>query len=259
MTGTANVRWFLVGGIAVLAGLAWFVVLRGAGMGMSAVDMTVLSLFPHLQPEMPMAMDTPWVALAGMWLTMMLAMMAPAALPLVLLGGRVMEHHGRDAEWKATAPFIVAGYLAAWGVFALVAAGLQSALAPTGLLSPMFFWSRSAAFSAALLLVAGLYQLSPLKDACLSQCRSPADFLMRHWRPGARGGFLLGVRHGAFCVGCCWLLFLLLFVFGVMNVVWIAALSVLVLAERLTKGPYLSRACGVLLLVWGAATVAVAL
>lgn len=256
MTETASARWLLIGGIAALAALAWVALVQGAGMGMSAADMTVLSFFPHLQPDSPVGMDVSWLAVAGMWLVMMLAMMAPAALPLVLLGGRVMQHHGRAGEWKATSPFIVAGYLASWAAFALAAACLQSALGPTGILSPMFLWSRSAWFSAGLLFLAGIYQLTPLKDACLAQCRSPAQFLMRHWRSGAAGGFVLGLRHGAFCVGCCWLLFALLFVFGVMNLVWIAALSVLVLAERLSRGPYLSRASGVLLLAWAAATLA---
>jgi predicted metal-binding membrane protein len=257
VTGTANARWFLVGGIAILTGFAWYVVLQGAGMGMRAIDMTVLSLFPHLQPESSMAMETPWLVVAGMWLAMMVAMMAPAALPLVLLGERVMRHHGRAGEWRATAPFIVAGYLACWAAFAVVAASLQQALGPAGVLSPMFLWSRSAWFSAALLFFAGIYQLSPLKDACLAQCRSPAEFLMRHWRGGAWGGLALGLRHGAFCVGCCWLLFALLFVFGVMNVAWIAALSALVLAEKLSRGPFLARATATVLIVWAAATVMV--
>jgi predicted metal-binding membrane protein len=255
--GSGNVRWALLGSIAVLAGFAWVIVLDGAGMGMSTADMTVLSFFPHLQPDAQFPMQSHWLAIAGMWLVMMLAMMTPAAVPLVMLGGRVMQHHGRESEWRASAPFIVAGYLASWAAFALAAAGLQAALEPAGMLSPMLLWSRNAYFSATLLVLAGAYQLSPLKDACLAQCRSPAAFLMQHWSAGARGGFLLGLRHGAFCVGCCWLLMTLLFVFGVMNVIWIAALSLLVLAEKLARGPYLSRACGAVLLAWGGATLVV--
>lgn len=253
----ARARWLLVAAMAVLVAFAWAALWQGAGMGMSARDMTVLTLFPHLQPDATVGMGLAWTVVAGMWLVMMAAMMLPAAMPLLLLGERVMQHHGRGAQWRASMPYIAAGYLAAWAAFALVAAGAQHLLEPSGLLSPMFLWSRSAGFSATVLLVAGAYQLSPWKDRCLTHCRSPAQFLMRHWRPGRAGGFLLGLRHGAWCVGCCWAVMALLFVFGVMNLVWIAVLALFVLAEKLSAGHWLTRASGVLLLLWAAATVGV--
>ena len=132
---------------------------------------------------------------------------------------------------------------------------LQAALQPAGLLSAMMLWSKSALLSAAILAAAGLYQLSPLKRVCLAQCRSPVQFLARHWRPGRSGAFMIGFRHGAFCVGCCWTLMALLFVGGVMNLVWIALLTLLVLTEKLAPaGEAIGKATGVVLLVWAGAT-----
>jgi predicted metal-binding membrane protein len=118
--------------------------------------------------------------------------------------------------------------------------------------------SRSRWLSAGVLAAAGLYQLSPLQGVCLSHCRSPAAFLSRYWRPGPLGAVRLGVLHGTYCLGCCWLLMALLFVGGVMNLAWIAALTLLVLAEKLLPGgPWVARAAGVALLAWGAATLLV--
>jgi predicted metal-binding membrane protein len=150
---------------------------------------------------------------------------------------------------------LLAGYLVTWLAFSIVAAALQEALQPLGLLSGMFLWSKSAALSAVVLAGAGLYQLSSLKRACLKQCRDPVRFLTEHWRAGAWGSFGLGARHGAYCVGCCWVLMALLFVGGVMNLVWIAALSAFVLIEKLLPaGPVASRVGGVVLLAWAVAT-----
>jgi len=122
----------------------------------------------------------------------------------------------------------------------------------------MMLWSKTAALSATVLAAAGVYQLSPLKQACLTQCRAPAQFIVRHWRPGRAGALLLGMRHGAYCVGCCWLLMALLLVGGVMNLAWIAALTLFVLIEKLApSGATIGRWSGVLLLVWAAATLIV--
>src|SRR5207245_1832001 len=125
-----------------------------------------------------------------------------------------------------------AGYLAAWLGFAVGATALHYALERAELVSTMMMGSRSRWLSGAVLIAAGLYQLSPLKNVCLAQCRAPASFLARNWRPYASGAFRLGSKHGAYCVGCCWMLMLLLFVGGVMNLVWIAALTTLVLIEK---------------------------
>ena len=259
-------------GLALLALLAWVYVWQGAGMDMSALDMTRLALFPHLAAG-PAAMadmanmenmqiESPafaWPLVVAMWWVMMIAMMTPSAAPLVLLYGRVLRRAGDAGAASAYAPsaFLVAGYLAVWLAFSVAAAALQHALQPA-LVSETMFSSTSAVLSATLLLAAGAYQLSPLKGACLRQCRSPVGFLTRRWRPGWRGAFAMGVEHGAWCVGCCALLMALLFVGGVMNLAWIALLAILVAVEKLAPaGPVVGKAAGVALIGWGVATLLV--
>jgi predicted metal-binding membrane protein len=248
--------------LVVLAALAWVYVWRGAGTGMSALDMTELVLFPHLHSGAmdDMAMPFAWMTAVAMWWVMMIAMMTPSAAPLILLHARAAGRAGGVGNlpaWAGSAA-LVAGYLGAWLAFSLAAAALQRALLPTGLVSPMMLWSRSAVLSAGVLALAGFYQISPLKQRCLAQCRSPVSFIALHWRPGLAGAFAMGLRHGGWCVGCCWMLMALLFVGGIMNLAWIAALSVLVLVEKVAPGGvWVSRVTGVLLLTWAAATLLV--
>lgn len=227
-------RAFTLAALTILSLLAWLYLLSGAGMS----------------PMPGMAEMTPgWPLVAAMWCTMMIAMMLPSAAPTILLYARVHRH--AQTSPPPTAAFL-AGYLACWAGFSLLAASLQLAIASA---MSMAIGSRDAA--AVLLIAAGLYQLSPLKDACLSRCRSPADFLTRHYRPGAAGAARLGMIHGAYCVGCCWLLMGLLFVVGVMNLLWVAALTLLVAAEKLLPGgTWIARAAGVALIAWGAALIA---
>ncbi|WP_175852773.1 DUF2182 domain-containing protein [Burkholderia anthina] len=246
-------------GMAALVGACWAYLWTGAGTGMSALDMTTVALFPHRLADDMGAMDPSLPTVILMWWVMMIAMMTPGAAPLVLLYRRVLRHHGAAAAGSAlTSTFLLAGYLVAWLAFSVGAAVLQMLLQPAGLISGMMLWSKSAALSACVLALAGVYQFSPLKLACLRQCRSPVRFLTTYWRPGVSGSFLLGVRHGAYCVGCCWLLMALLFVGGVMNVVWIVALSLFVLAEKvLPGGERIGRALGVVLMAWAVATLLV--
>ena len=230
---------------------------------MPASTMTALALFPHLKPDPMAGMEMPppfgWAAAVAMWWVMMVAMMTPSVTPLVLLYARVLRHRRGEAS-TALAPAIdvAAGYLAVWLAFSLVAATIQLLVLRSGFLSSTMLWSSSAVFSAAVLALAGLYQLSPFKSACLASCRGPAEFLAHHWRPGRIGAFMIGGRHGAYCVGCCWMLMALLFVGGVMNLVWIAALAILVLVEKLAPaGAVVSRASGFVLLAWAVATLVV--
>ncbi|MEA3081595.1 MAG: hypothetical protein QOD54_1263 [Sphingomonadales bacterium] len=193
-----------------------------------------------------------FLVVAAMWGAMMVAMMSPSAAPTILLYGRV-HRNAAGASPPPTAAFL-AGYLACWIGFALVAAALQLALERAALASPASMALHGRHAAAALLIAAGLYQLSPFKDACLGRCRSPADFLARNYRPGASGALRLGLLHGAYCVGCCWMLMALLFVGGVMNLIWIAALTLLVAAEKLLPGGnWLARIAGMAMAGWGAA------
>ncbi|MFJ1208978.1 DUF2182 domain-containing protein [Burkholderia pyrrocinia] len=243
-------------GMAALVGVCWFYLWTGAGTGMSALEMTTVALFPHRLADDMGRMDPSLPTVIVMWWVMMIAMMTPSAAPLVMLYRRVLRHHGADGSGAAvTSASLLAGYLSAWLAFSIGAALLQVLLQPAGLISAMMLWSKSAVLSAVVLALAGLYQFSPLKRACLRQCRAPAGFLVAHWRPGVVGSFLLGARHGTYCVGCCWLLMALLFVGGVMNVVWIAALSLFVFAEKiLPGGDLVGRVLGVVLIAWAGVT-----
>lgn len=243
--------------LAALAGLSWAWIWHGAGMGMSALEMTAFALFPHLLPDHGGSMDPSLPVVIFMWWAMMTAMMTPSAAPLILLYRRVLHHH-RAGRSVVPVILLLAGYLLTWLAFSIAAALLQKALQPTGLISEMMLWSKNAPLSAAVLAAAGLYQLSPAKRACLTQCRSPVQYLTTHWRPGLAGSVLLGMRHGAWCVGCCWLLMTLLFVVGVMNLVWIAVLSIIVFVEKLSPaGERIGRALGVVLIAWAVATLLV--
>ena len=263
-------RTITVAALAVLCALAWGYVLTGAGLGLGAWNMTTLSPFSHkaAQPmaAMPgMAAQSAgwslglWALTIAMWWTMMVAMMAPSAAPTILLYARVRGHavaQGRAAAGLARTGAFAAGYLLIWLGFSVAAAVLYWGLERAGLVSAATMGSQSKWLSAAVLIAAGLYQLTPLQGVCLSHCRSPAAFLSRHWRPEVAGAVRLGMLHGAYCLGCCWMLMALLFVGGVMNLAWIAALTLLILAEKLVPGGRnVARASGIALLTWGAATV----
>jgi predicted metal-binding membrane protein len=243
-------------GLAVLVLLAWAWLFAGAGMGALMGSMPGMGEMPMSEmPGMQLAWSaSTWALLLAMWWVMMIAMMTPSAAPTILLYARV-QRSAEPAARGGVAPTMVfvAGYLLVWLVFSLAAVAVQFALDRGGLLDGELMRSQHRALSAGLLLFAGVYQLSPLKNACLSRCRSPATFLSQHWRPGVAGALRLGALHGAWCVGCCWMLMALLFVFGVMNMAWVAALAVLVLAEKLLPhGEFVGRAVGVILLIGAA-------
>ena len=195
---------------------------------------------------------TDFLLTLAMWAVMMAAMMIPSAAPMVLLFDMVQRKQAAQSGRGVPTSIFVLGYLVAWTGFSLAAAIGQEALAAAALLSPMMA-SASPILGGALLIIAGLYQWTPLKDACLAHCQSPLSFITGHWRNGRGGAFRMGLHHGTYCVGCCWALMALLFVVGVMNLLWIGLLTAFVIAEKLVaRGPWFSRATGVGLLVWGA-------
>lgn len=194
-----------------------------------------------------------WVAVFIMWAIMMAAMMLPSASPMVLCFAGLNRSRG---ETTRTLVF-VAAYLALWLVFSCAATIMQWALQAMGWLTPMIV-SRSPIFSGALLLVAGIFQFSRIKLSCLRACRTPLGFLMSDWRDGLSGAWRMGMRHGLYCLGCCWALMALLFVGGAMNLLWIAALSGLVAIEKLApKGEWVARLLGSVMI--GAGVVRLAL
>jgi len=185
----------------------------------------------------------------AMWWIMMVAMMTPSAAPMVLLFAAIKRKRQNDS--RLSTGIFLGGYLAMWAVFSVVATLTQWSLEANGLMAPMMV-SASPILNGSILLAAGLYQLSPLKTACLASCQHPVRFLTRQWRPGAFDPFAMGVVHGTYCLGCCWFLMAQLFLGGVMNVYWIAGLSIYVAMEKLLPhGLWLGRAVGVALIAGG--------
>jgi predicted metal-binding membrane protein len=192
-------------------------------------------------------------AMVGMWAAMMVGMMLPSAAPTILLYARVVRTAAPPAAAVLRSYAFAAGYLLVWAAFSVAATALQWLLSRVGLLSPMME-TTAPALGGALLLVAGVYQLTPLKGACLGRCRSAATYIAANWREGTGGALRMGVRHGLDCLACCWALMLLLFVGGVMSLAWIALLAIAVLVEKvLPFGQLAGRIGGILLVVAGAA------
>lgn len=241
-----NGQWRLLVCLFLLIALAWFELWR-LGQAMAAPD----GMLGMAMMGMPM----PWSAvdaalMLAMWLLMMLAMMLPSALPMLLLYQQMLRRRLPASQHLLALGLFIAAYLLVWGGFSLLATLLQGWLDHLALLSPDLR-STSTWLAAALLFGAGLYQWLPLKQACLRHCQGPALFLASHWRPGVSGGWRMGLRHGLYCLGCCWALMGLLFVVGVMNLLWVAVIAAYVLLEKLlATGPWLARSAGLLLMGW---------
>jgi predicted metal-binding membrane protein len=235
-------------GLLGIIAIAWGYLLRMADV------MNGMAVEAQAHAAMGMADMRAWgpadlAMLFAMWTAMMIAMMLPSAAPLILLVAGTYRRRGEGSA-ALTIPFI-AGYLVAWTAFSAVAAFAQLLLHRNAVLSPSMA-ARSGTLGGAILLLAGAYQLLPLKQACLTRCRSPLDFLTREWREGAAGALVMGLRHGIYCLGCCWALMAVLFAAGVMNLFWVAAIAVFVLVEKLTPaGTIVSRLAGAVLVVWG--------
>lgn len=238
--------------LSVVVLLATTYTVAGIGMPMSALTMTQMAID---MPGMIMG-AAPWSPLYAllvflMWWIMMIAMMIPSAAPTLLLyAGLARKNRKADAPYAATW-FFLAGYLTVWGGFSLIATVLQWGLGELGVMSGMMEITQ-APLAASTLIVAGLYQLTPVKRACLRHCQHPLIFLLHHWKPGAAGAFRMGVQNGWFCLGCCWMLMVLLFVGGVMNLLWIAGIALLVALEKLAAGrDWLTVVTGGALIVTG--------
>ena len=218
--------------------------------------MTLSMAHPAVRVTMPVDAAWSWstaVAVAVMWGGMMVAMMLPSAAPMILTFD-ALERRNAQAGRAASRSLVFAGaYLLVWIGYSALAAGAQWALQASGMLTPMIV-SSSERLTAGLLILAGVYQLTPLKQACLRRCRTPVGFLMAEWRDGMRGALTMGLKHGLYCAGCCWALMLLLFVAGVMNPVWIVFLTLVVALEKWPRLPgWIARLFGGALLCAGAA------
>jgi predicted metal-binding membrane protein len=238
-------------GLVITVGLAWAYLLR------DAAEMQAMAGEARLHAAMGMADPRvwglqAWFGLFAMWAVMMAAMMLPSAAPVVMLVLGVYRRRNTQQARTATLAFIL-GYLAVWTGFSLAASVVQLALHRSALVGADMR-IVSGTISGLLFLAIGIYQWLPIKRACLTHCQSPLGFLTQHWREGVRGGLEMGLRHGAFCLGCCWPLMVLLFVVGTMNLIWVAALTALVLVEKLAQrgGAALGRLAGVAMAAWGA-------
>jgi predicted metal-binding membrane protein len=235
----------------LVAALSWGWILLGAGMGMSGWEMT-----RHSQMDMDMMGDVVWdlpyiILMFFMWWIMMIAMMLPSATPVILLATALNRRAEPGKAPYGPASMFVTGYLLMWAVFSMFAVTLQWLLQETGLISGMLR-SKAPVFSAILLIVAGAWQFTPWKYACLKHCRGPVEFLSQNRRPGNSGALIMGAHHGVFCLGCCWFLMVILFVGGVMNLLWISGLAIYVWIEKvLPAGEMASRIMGGLLIAWG--------
>jgi predicted metal-binding membrane protein len=242
----------VAGLLALVAALAWAFTVHQA----QVMDAMEVVMWRDMNMSMN-GMEPSWtladaLLLFMMWSAMMAAMMVPGASPMVTAFATInRRRRERAAPYVPTAIFL-AGYVVAWTGFSLIATALQWLLQKTELLTTMM-QSASYAFSAALFLAAGLYQFSSLKERCLHYCRSPDGFILSEWRDGMLGAMVMGLRHGLFCMGCCAALMLLLFAVAVMDLRWVAGLTVLVTAEKLLPGAKFWRvAIGVALIVVGA-------
>lgn len=236
----------LVGtGIVLVTVLAWWytvVAARQMNGEMVAMD----------RPDPSAWTSASLLPLFVMWVVMMVAMMLPTATPMILTFAAVGRNRKQRQQPYVPVAVFATGYLVVWAGFSAIATVAQWFLHRAQLLSPMMA-NSSVVLGGVLLLLAGIFQFTPLKRRCLTRCRAPLDFITTHWREGRSGAFIMGLAHGFYCIGCCWALMALLFVLGVMNLLWIALLTILVGLEKiLPRQSYFSRGTGVLLACWGA-------
>jgi len=238
-------RAVVLAALAAVVALAWVYLLLGAGITMDEMDMGGGQI---------MLMSPPWtpgyaLLVFLMWSIMMLAMMLPGAAPTILLVTTLGRQRGVGGA--RSAGLFSLGYLLAWIGFSAAATALQWWLDRTEILSGELALG-SGLLAGGVLVAAGIYQCLPLKHACLRHCRSPLAFLLHHWRPGGWAALDNGLRHGVFCLGCCWMLMAMLFVGGLMNLLWIAAIALLIFFEKaLPWGGRMSRVTGLVLIGWG--------
>lgn len=239
-------RLVIYGGLAGIILLAWaYLVYLATTMQMT--NMGVDISMPSMQPWGVLDTSLTFV----MWSVMMVAMMTPSALPVIIMYRTVSQTQNKENDHLSSTWLFVLGYLVTWAGFSAVATLAQWGLHSAALLNPMMA-SVSPLLGGTLLVAAGVYQFTPYKDACLSHCRTPMGFLLAEWRDGKLGSMVMGLRHGLYCVGCCWLLMALLFVGGVMNLVWVALIAAFVLVEKVTPTRmWVSRISGIAAIAWG--------
>ncbi len=240
-------RWIVIASVVVVVAIAWAYTIYVAQSN-SGMDMSMSMDSGNVRDWTGVDFSLMFV----MWAAMMVAMMVPSAAPMILLFATVNRRRQEQSRPFVATGVFLSGYLVVWTVFALIATFGNWGLHQASLLTSMMGGSSSGYLGGALLITAGVFQWSQLKYLCLTHCRSPLSFLMSDWKEGTGGAFTMGLSHGRYCLGCCWILMALLFVLGVMNLVWIAALAAFVLAEKVVPGgERVSKITGGLLVGWG--------
>jgi predicted metal-binding membrane protein len=246
--GSRRGRLLAAGGLCAVTALGWFYLVRmNAGMshGHGMASMTM--------PAMPPSLLEQFFAASVMWSVMMVAMMLPTALPAVTVFDNLARRRASMTGETSSSALFVVGYIAAWTGYSAAAAVGQIVLSRAALLTPMLE-STSVVLSAVILLCAGAFQFTALKDACLSKCRTPLAFFLAEWRDGMAGALKVGFKHGSYCVGCCWAVMAVTFVVGAMNLAWMAALTLFILGEKVAPARWrLREISGVVLMIWGLA------
>ncbi len=243
-------RCILGGMLGLIAFLAWIYMAHEA-RGMNATGVCRCLGMKMSGPDTQAWSPNELLPLSIMWSEMMIAMMLPSAAPMILMFAAVNRKRRLDQRPFVPTGIFAGGYFISWTLFSIALAVVQWALHSAAILSPRMA-SQSDWFAGSILIVTGIFQWTPMKQSCLAKCRTPLDFLLTEWREGPAGALKMGLKQGAFCIGCCWLLMVLLFVAGVMNLWWIALITIFVLIEKLIpRGLWFARGTGLLLAGWG--------
>ena len=240
-------RLIVISGLFVICILAWFYIIY-LYRQMEVMDMNALFFAMPMTPSWTV-LD--FVLLFLMWFVMMIAMMTPSVAPLILLFTKVNRQRREQQSPFVNTSYLLTGYFVVWGGFSLIATLLQWLLQQVSWLNPDMIITNKIVGSV-ILVAAGVFQFTPLKQTCLSFCKSPLEFIVKHWKEGKKGAIKMGIKNGAYCVGCCWVLMVLLFVSGVMNILWVAVIALFVLIEKVSaKSKWISFAAGSLLIIYG--------
>lgn len=240
-------RLIIISGLFFIGILSWIYIIY---LHRQMVYMDMDALF-FAMPMTPVWTYIDFILLFLMWLVMMIAMMTPSVSPLILIFARINRQRKQLDYPFVNAAFLMTGYFLAWAAFSLVATALQWLLQQRSLLTPDMITTNKI-FGSIVLIAAGIFQFTPLKRACLSHCRSPLDFVLQHWKEGKQGALKMGIENGFYCLGCCWMLMVLLFVTGVMNLLWVAIIMLFVLVEKiLSQVKWVPYVAGTFLIVYG--------
>jgi len=230
-------RYLILGGLLVLSALAWVFLIWQSSM---------------MSNQMGLTMGMGALLFIAIWIVMMIAMMFPASAPMILMFSKIYASKRQQARPFVPTWVFVSAYLLVWSLCGVVAYPLALGIENLAA-SSMWLMGNAARLGGMVLVLAGLYQLSPLKDVCLSKCRTPLQFILSSWHDGYGGAFRMGLEHGLFCLGCCWLLFVILFPLGIMNIAVMALVTALIFAEKvLPFGRKVSVVAGVVLIAYGA-------